>query len=78
MNAAVGIGGVGTLVFGIWLAVSLDAYELWDGWVIAAIVLWAVAGGAGQRAGVEYERAVAHARDRRRKGGDEPDPELLG
>ena len=31
LNAAVAVGGVGTLAFGIWLAVSLDAYSLWDG-----------------------------------------------
>jgi hypothetical protein len=38
-----------TLGFGIWLAISLDAYHPWDGWIIAAIVLWAVAGGTGAR-----------------------------
>jgi uncharacterized membrane protein len=47
----VGIGSLGTLVFGIWLAISLDAYQVWDGWVIAAIVLWAIAVGTGKRSG---------------------------
>jgi hypothetical protein len=48
------VGGLGVLVFGIWLALYLDAYELWDGWIIAAIVLWLVASGAGG----QLERSV--------------------
>jgi hypothetical protein len=50
-TVAIGIGMTGTLVFGVWLAISLDGYEVWDGWVIAALVLWAAAGGTGDRAG---------------------------
>jgi hypothetical protein len=50
-SVAVGIGLTGTLVFGVWLSISLDGYEPWDGWVIAAFVLWAIAGGTGDRAG---------------------------
>jgi hypothetical protein len=46
-----GIGSLGTLIFGIWLAISIDGYEVWDGWVIAALVLWAIAGAVGGRAG---------------------------
>jgi hypothetical protein len=47
-------GGLGTLVFGVWLALNVDGYELWDGWIIAAIVLWLVASGAGG----QLERSV--------------------
>jgi hypothetical protein len=43
------VGGLGTIVFGVWLALNVDGYELWDGWILAAIVLWAVAAGAGGR-----------------------------
>jgi uncharacterized membrane protein len=43
------VGAVLTLVFGIWLAIDDDDYQLWDGWIIAALVLWAVAGGVEQR-----------------------------
>lgn len=50
-SVAVGIGLAGTLVFGVWLSISLDGYEPWDGWVIVALVLWAIAGGTGERAG---------------------------
>ena len=42
-------GGLGVLVLGIWLALEVDSYELWDGWILAAIVLWVVASAAGGR-----------------------------
>jgi hypothetical protein len=74
---AIGIGGVGTLVFGIWLALSYGNYDLWDGWIIAAIVLWAVAGALGQRTGVEYTRGVTKAIELRDAGRGGPDTELL-
>jgi uncharacterized membrane protein len=45
-----GLGGLGTLVFGVWLALYLDAYKLYDGWIIAALVLWVLATGSGARA----------------------------
>jgi uncharacterized membrane protein len=45
-----GVGGVGTLVFGIWLALNRPEYGIWDGWIIAAIVLWVLATGSGARA----------------------------
>ena len=44
------VGGLGTLVFGVWLALYVDGYELWDGWILAAIVLWAIATELGRRA----------------------------
>ena len=47
-------GGLGTLVFGVWLALDIDGYELWDGWIIAALVLWLIGSGAGG----QLERAV--------------------
>jgi hypothetical protein len=46
-------GGLGVIVFGVWLALEVDGYELWDGWIIAAIVLWFVGSGAGGRLGAE-------------------------
>jgi hypothetical protein len=42
------VGGLGTLVLGIWLALYLDQYEIWDGWIIGAIVVWLVATGLGE------------------------------
>ena len=43
-----GIGGLGTLVLGIWLALHLDEYGFFDGWILGAIALWFVATGLGQ------------------------------
>lgn len=47
----IGVGIGGTLVFGLWLAISLDRYQVWDSWVILGLVLWAIATATGQRAG---------------------------
>jgi hypothetical protein len=52
----VGVGLMGVLVFGVWLAIDLDAYQLWDGWILASLVLWMLSGWAGGRAGKEAER----------------------
>jgi hypothetical protein len=41
------VGGLGTLILGVWLALYLDEYEIWDGWIIGAIVLWVVTTGLG-------------------------------
>jgi hypothetical protein len=76
-NVAAGIGGVGTIVFGIWLAISLDAYKVWDGWVIAAVVLWAIATGTGQRSGVAYTAGMKRAEELRTSGQVGPSAELL-
>jgi hypothetical protein len=49
-NVLWAVGGLGTLVFGIWLALDVKGYDLLDGWIIAAIVLWAIATELGRRA----------------------------
>ena len=40
-----------TLVLGIVLAINSDAFQVWDLWVIAAIVLWALFAELGRRTG---------------------------
>jgi hypothetical protein len=35
------VGGMGVILFGIWLAIYVKGVEPWDGWVLGAIVLWA-------------------------------------
>ena len=55
------IGSLGTIVFGVWLAISKDPYDLWDGWVIAAIVLWAATAYVGQQAGQTYGTVAMEA-----------------
>jgi hypothetical protein len=58
-----GIGAGGTIVFGIWLAFSVGGYDIWDGWIIAAIVLWAIAGGIGGRTGKAYMQGMNKAKE---------------
>jgi uncharacterized membrane protein len=49
--------GIGLVfVFGVILGLDSDRFELWDGWVIAGIVLWAIFAGVGQRSGAYYQR----------------------
>jgi hypothetical protein len=52
----VGVGLVGTLIFGIALAIQDDRYHVWDGWIVAAIVLWMFGGWAGGEAGKRFDR----------------------
>jgi len=42
------VGGLGTLVLGVWLALYLDQYGFFDGWILGAIGLWVVATGLGE------------------------------
>ena len=76
-NVAVGLGAVGTLVIGIYLAFAVDSYAIWDGWIIAALVLWAVAGALGQRTGVAYMQGMNKAKELDAAGKTGPDQELL-
>jgi uncharacterized membrane protein len=71
-----GIGAIGTIVLGIWLAIDLDEYQLWDGWIIAALVLWAVAMGIGGRTAKHYYGARDRAKALVAEGRDVPNPEL--
>jgi uncharacterized membrane protein len=54
-----GVGGLGTLVLGIWLALNRPEYEIWDGWIIAALVLWFLTMGSG----AQVSRSVQPAGD---------------
>ena len=55
------IGGIGTLVFGVWLTLDTEGYGLGDGWIIIALVLWVAATGAGVRARALLDDATATA-----------------
>jgi hypothetical protein len=57
-NVAVAAGSVLTVVFGIWLAIYVDGYELWDAWILAALVLWAISVETGRRGGVDIAAAT--------------------
>ena len=76
-NVAVGIGAVGTIVIGIYLAFAVGNYAIWDGWIIAALVLWALAAGLGQRTGAAYMQGMNKAKELDAAGKKGPDQGLL-
>ena len=76
-NIVTGAGAIGTIVFGIWLAFSVGAYDIWDGWIIAAIVLWALAMAAGGKTGREYMTGMKKATELEAAGQTGPSAELL-
>jgi uncharacterized membrane protein len=76
-NRAIAVGAVGTLVFGIWLALSKADYRPWDPWILAAIVLWAISIETGRRTGIEYTRALEKAEELQAAGRTGPSAELL-
>jgi uncharacterized membrane protein len=76
-NVAVGIGMVGTIVLGIWLAFSVGGYDISDGWIIAALVLWVISVPLGERTGAAYMRGTKKARELQTAGQAGPNAELL-
>ena len=76
-NATIGVGAGGTIVLGIWLAFSLSRYDIWDGWIVAAIVLWVVAAAIGRRTGVAYTEGMDKAQELQKAGQTGSSPELL-
>ena len=76
-NGAVAVGVGGTLIFGLWLAFSVGGYDIWDPWIIIALVLWSVAGGIGQRTGVEFTAGMTRAKELEAAGQNGPSAELL-
>jgi uncharacterized membrane protein len=71
----VGVGSIVALALGIWLA-EYVGYGLGEGWVIAAIVLWAVSGAlAAGPAGKEMRHTREFA-ERLAEDGDRPSDEL--
>jgi hypothetical protein len=76
-NASVGIGAGGTIVLGIWLAFSVGGYDIWDPWIIAALVLWVAAAAVGQRTGAAYLEGMNKAKELTAAGHEGPNAELL-
>jgi len=72
-----GVGAVGTIVFGLWLTFSVGGYRIWNFWIIAALVLWAIAGGVGGKTGKEYQRGMDKALELEAAGQTGPNAELL-
>jgi uncharacterized membrane protein len=75
-EALVAVGSVGTLVFGIWLAIYLDEYHPWDPWIVGALALWIANGAAGSPVGKHFRAARDRALERVRAGDDAPDATL--
>ena len=65
-------GSVLVLIFGVILALKSDRFEIWNGWIVAGIVLWAILGAVGQRTGAYYT-AVQELAD---KQGDASEQEV--
>jgi hypothetical protein len=76
-TATTGVGISLVIVFGVWLAILRDAFEVSDGWIIAAIVLWVVAAVTISWSVVEYRKPVARARALAAAGQHGPDTELV-
>lgn len=76
-NAAVGIGATGTIVVGIYLAFALDSYAIWDGWIIAALVLWVLSAELGRRTGAAYMQGMDKAKELDTAGEAGANAELL-
>ena len=56
------IGLLGTISLGIWTAILRIDFHPWDGWVIAAYVLWGIATILLVRSFAEYEKPAQKAR----------------
>jgi hypothetical protein len=76
-SAAVGVGAGGTIVLGIWLAFSAGGYDIWDGWIIAALILWILSAETGRRTGAEYTAGMKKAEELHAEGHTGPSAELL-
>jgi uncharacterized membrane protein len=71
----VGAGAGLALLLGVALAIDLDDYQPWDGWILGSIVLWVIGAATGTRVGEHYTKAQELAQ-RLAEAGDEPSAEL--
>ena len=76
-NATIGIGMGGTIILGIYLAFAVDGYAIWDGWIIAAIVLWVVGAALGRQVDEAYRQGPRKALELKGAGENGPNAELL-
>lgn len=56
------VGLLGAISFGVWLAILRPEFHPWDGWVIAAYVLWGIAAVLLFRSFAEFEKPAQRAR----------------
>jgi uncharacterized membrane protein len=69
-----GLGSIMTLIFGLWLVHDVG-YGYGDGWIVAALILWALAAALGG-AGGKRERETRVLAERLAAEGDSPSSEL--
>jgi hypothetical protein len=74
--SAIVLGLLGTIALGLWVAILRPEFHPWDGWVIGAIILWAVATVAILRSFVEYRKPAILARELIASGRPGPSQEL--
>jgi uncharacterized membrane protein len=72
--AAIGVGLLVTIAFGLWLVHEVD-YGWGDAWIVASLVLWALSGFLGSRGGRMQRESRALA-ERLAGEGDTPSVEL--
>lgn len=76
-DIATGIGAGGTIVFGLWLAFSVGGYDIWDGWIVAALILWLLYMETGRRTGAAFVAAMQKAEELETAGQLAPNGELF-
>ena len=76
-NATIAVGLGGTILFGVYLAFALDGYAIWDGWILAALVLWFVGTGLGRKTGEAFLEGPKKAQELETAGQTGPSAELL-
>jgi hypothetical protein len=76
-NATVGVGLGGTILFGVYLAFAIDSYAIWDGWILAALVLWFVGTALGRKTGEAFLEGPKKAIELEAAGQTGPNAELL-
>lgn len=71
------IGLLGAISLGVWLAILRPDFHPWDGWVIAAYVLWGIAAILLFRSFAEFEKPAHRAKALIASSQTGTDPELV-
>ena len=67
-NATIAVGMGGTIILGIYLAFAVDGYAIWDGWILAALVLWAVGATLGRQVEEAFRQGPRKALELKQAG----------
>jgi uncharacterized membrane protein len=55
----------------------VDGYAIWDGWILAALVLWLIGAALGRQVGEAYMQGPKKALELKKAGQNGPSSELL-